>query len=462
MGGHVIGTGSLLVDEQREVADAVAPRAPSPTVAPRRRAPRWRMPKGLVIAVAGSIVILVVLEILALRLIRGVAEEEALRQAGDITADVALITLSPYLTDALLAGDPGALAAIDRAGRELVEQGHVDHIKIWTADGTVVWSDESELIGAWFELDYDETAFFETVEASVSDLTEAENVYDAATADRLLEVYLGTRTAGGTPILVETYSPYDAVEERAAALRDAFIRPMTIVLALLALGQILLVWVTGRRLARAETRRAELLERMIRSSDAERRRVAAEVHDGVVQDLVGITFAIAGAAQAGHADERELHELAGSTRRAVGTLRGLLSSIYPVDVPTGGWIAGLDEVVDVLRGQGTAVDVHVDVAGDPLSSVEEVLVLRIAREALRNASKHARAGQVLVELDADDDTVSLAVRDNGVGFDPASRPEGHLGLRLLADLVADAGGWLSIESNPDAGTTVSFEMGRTR
>jgi signal transduction histidine kinase len=237
---------------------------------------------------------------------------------------------------------------------------------------------------------------------------------------------------------------------------------MTIVLALLAIGQIVLVWLTGRRLARAEMRRAEMLERMIRTSDHERRRVAAEVHDGVVQDLLGITFALSGAAQAGHADERELQQLAVSTRGAVGTLRGLLSSIYPVDVPAGGWVAGLDEVVADLRGQGTAVDFHIDVDGEPLSPVEEVLVLRIAREALRNASKHAHATNVLVELDVDHDTMNLLIRDNGVGFDPSSRPEGHLGLRLLTDLVADADGWLSIESNPDAGTTVSFEMGRTR
>lgn len=463
MGGQVVTAGSTLVDEGRPV-DVDVRRSREVAATTSRRPPQWRLPKGLTIAVAGSIIILIVLEVLALRLIRVVAEEEALKQAGDITADVALIALSPHLTDELLAGDPAALAAIDQAGQELLVHGQVDHIKIWTSDGTVVWSDEDELIGQWFELDYDEADFFETFDAkaSVSDLTEAENVYDAETADRLLEVYLGTRTADGTPILVETYSSYELVEQRAGALRDAFIRPMTIVLALLAVGQILLVWLTGRRLARAEMRRAELLERMIRTSDAERRRVAAEVHDGVVQDLMGITFALSGAAQAGHADERELQQLAVSTRGAVGTLRGLLSSIYPVDVPAGGWVAGLDEVAADLRGQGTAVDFHVEVDGDPLSSVEEVLVLRIAREALRNASKHARATNVLVELDADQDTVSLTIRDNGVGFDPDSRPEGHLGLRLLTDLVADADGWLSIESNPEAGTTVSFEMGRTR
>jgi two-component system, NarL family, sensor kinase len=463
VGGQVVTAGSSPASDGR-MHPGEAARATVVDSVPAGRAPSWRLPKGLVIAVAGSIVILIILEVLALRLIRAVAEDEALQQAGDITADVALIALSPYLTDDLLAGEPNAVAAIDQAGNELLVHGQVDHIKIWTRDGTVVWSDEDELIGRSFELDYDEADFFETFDAraSVSDLSEAENVYDAETADRLLEVYLGTRTADGTPILVETYSSYELVEQRAAALRDAFIRPMTIVLALLALGQILLVWVTGRRLARSEIRRAEVLERMIRTSDAERRRVAAQVHDGVVQDLMGITFALSGAAQAGHADERELRDLAVSTRGAVGALRGLLSSIYPVDVPPGGWVSGLDEVVAELRSRGTTVDFDVEIDGDNLSSVEELLVLRIAREALRNASKHSQATNLLVELAADQDTVSLTIRDNGVGFDPASRPEGHLGLRLLTDLVADAGGWLAIESNPDAGTTVSFEMGRTR
>lgn len=462
MGGQGVTTGSVLVGErQPEHADGARPGEVRPATPIRH--PRWRLPKGLALAVAGSIIILVVLELLALRLIHAVAEEEALEQAADITADVALIALGPHLTGELLDGDPAAVAAIDQAGSELLEHGQVDHIKIWTSDGTVAWSDEDQLIGQRFELG-DEAVFFETFDAtaSVSDLTDAENVYDAETADRLLEVYLGTRTDDGTPILVETYSSYELVERRAGSLRDAFIRPMTIVLALLAVGQILLVWLTGRRLARAEMRRVELLERMIRTSDAERRRVAAEVHDGVVQDLMGITFALSGAAQAGHADERELQELAMSTRGAVGSLRGLLSSIYPVDVPPEGWVAGLDEVAAELRGRGTAVDFHLEVDGEPLSPVEEVLVLRIAREALRNVSKHARATNVLIELDVDQHDLHLMIRDNGVGFDSARRPEGHLGLRLLTDLVADADGWLSIESNPDAGTTVSFEMGRTR
>jgi two-component system, NarL family, sensor kinase len=456
------GSGSLAIDDL--VANGVPSRAlPDVHAArPPHRRRRRRLPSGLLVAALGTLAILGVLELAALRLIERAAEREALDQAGSMTADVAVVVLAPYLTDDLLAGDPQAIAAIDRAGTELVERSRIDHVKVWSADGTVLWSDEEQLIGDRFELEPDELEVFDDLGAvsGISDLTAAENYAEAGTADRLLEVYLGTRTDTGTPVLVETYSPYSLVDERSDALRSTFVPPMTLVLAALAIGQIALVWILGRRLASSERKRSLLLERTIRSSDAERRRVAAEVHDGVVQDLMGISFALAGAAQSEQVAGRDLGALATSTRGAVGALRGLLSSIYPVDVPEGGWISGLDDAVEILREQGT--DVVFDVDHEPLSSVEEVLVLRVTREALRNVARHAAATTVLVELTTDSDRLHLTVRDNGVGFDAEHRPDGHLGLRLITDLVTDAGGSVTIRSNPGAGSTVSFEMMRFR
>lgn len=425
------------------------------------RPPRRRRgaSNGLLISVVGSLFVLGALQVAARHFISRAAEDAGLDRAGEVTARAADVALAPYLTDDLLRGGPETRAALDEAGRTLIAGGEFEHIKIWSADGTVVWSDLNDIIGQTFELEPDDRALLGTrnVTAAVSDLSADEHAGElAARHTRLLEIYYGTTTETGTPLLAETYSSFDLVEEQAARLRATFLPLMTVVLVVLAFGQMALVCLLGRRLARSERRRARLLQRVIDASDSERRRVAAEVHDGVVQDLMGISFALAGAAQAERANPGELHSLAASTRAAVGSLRGLLSSIYPVEVPPEGWLAGLDDVIETLTQQHVLV--HFDVDDQPLTPVEELLLLRIAREALRNVAHHAHAQHAIVELVVRDRHIELTIRDDGDGFDSSHHPDGHLGLRLLHDLAADAGGQLSIESQPDHGTTVTFEL----
>jgi two-component system NarL family sensor kinase len=86
----------------------------------------------------------------------------------------------------------------------------------------------------------------------------------------------------------------------------------------------------------------------------------------------------------------------------------------------------------------------------------------VAQEALRNAGKHAQATHVEVRLRNHGDGVQLVIADDGRGFSPGDldrqRRDGHVGLSLLRDLVADAGGALHVESHPGAGTRVSVEV----
>jgi signal transduction histidine kinase len=97
-----------------------------------------------------------------------------------------------------------------------------------------------------------------------------------------------------------------------------------------------------------------------------------------------------------------------------------------------------------------------------LPAETEALLFRCAQEALRNAATHAGADQVTVTLADDGGRASLEVVDDGAGFDPAvleDRPgEGHFGMRLVRDLVRDAGGRLSVDSAPGAGTRVRVEV----
>jgi signal transduction histidine kinase len=296
----------------------------------------------------------------------------------------------------------------------------------------------------------------------VSDLTKSENAGEvAAGSSRLLEVYFGAKTSDGQRVLVETYYPYSLVEDRAAELRSRFTPLSIAALALLALAQVPLAIMLGRRLTRSRRERERLLERVISASDAERRRIAAEVHDGAVQDLIGISFSLEATADAAPAPiDESLHQLAGSTRTTVRRLRSLLSSIYPVEVPETGWASGLEDLVDALEESGVRVEQQIDPVR--LTPFDELLLLRVARESLRNVDAHASAENVTVRLYERLGRVVLEVRDDGRGFSDAnevsSRREGHLGLQLLRDLATDVGATLDVDSDSGRGTTLRLEL----
>jgi signal transduction histidine kinase len=210
-----------------------------------------------------------------------------------------------------------------------------------------------------------------------------------------------------------------------------------------------------------EAQRAYLVRRFITTGDAERRRIAAEVHDGAVQDLIGIALSLSVAADEVASPMKEhLVGISDATRRTVRNLRSLLINIYPVEVPADGWVGGLDATVEALRQRGIVVDV--DVQDIQLAPADALLMLRVGREALRNISSHAEASRVEIVMRQVGTTTTLRVSDDGVGFDERTtarkREAGHLGLQLLADLAEDVGASLVVESTVGTGTTVYFQL----
>jgi signal transduction histidine kinase len=145
----------------------------------------------------------------------------------------------------------------------------------------------------------------------------------------------------------------------------------------------------------------------------------------------------------------------------VSALRSLLIDIYPPSLHQAGLAAALRDLARTwsFRGLATTAAVSPALALDPGA---ERLLFRCAQEALRNAHKHADATSATIALRDADGTVCLEVADDGHGFDPAvlagRAEEGHFGLRLVRDLVQDAGGELSVDSAPGRGTRVSVEL----
>ena len=146
-------------------------------------------------------------------------------------------------------------------------------------------------------------------------------------------------------------------------------------------------------------------------------------------------------------------------QRDVGTLREILTSVYPPDPEHGSLASTLPDVVRPLVAAGVPVELSLD-DGAVVGAAMAATVHRAAREAVQNIRDHASAQHVLVELSRDEGAVVLHIHDDGVGFDAAAGlpVRGHFGLRLIHDTVTEAGGQVTITSAPAAGTCIRMRV----
>jgi signal transduction histidine kinase len=403
----------------------------------------------------------VVVVIGTVQLSRHAADDEAINDARSTTELLATSVAQPAIPRGLAAGRSGAVDRFDRTALRRLLVGEVLRIKIWTADGRIVYSDETRLIGDRFPLGADEKEVLRdgTSDAGISDLSEPENRFEPK--DRsLVEVYTRVRSPEGVPLLFEAYYSATDVARRRQQVYDAF-QPITLggLLVLAAIAAPLL-WAMTRRLERTSRDRARLLEAAADASESERRRIARDLHDGVVQELAGTSFALSAAARDPATDPvmaQRLEPMAGTLRANLRSLRSLLVEIYPPDLRADGLEAALGDLVATASERGITPVVEVyDVADAPEDDVR--LVWRVAQEAVRNTLRHADAETLTIQVARSGDRLTLDVTDDGVGFD-ASDPSSGLGLRTLRDLAAEVGGRLDVRSTPGHGTTVHLEVG---
>ena len=164
-------------------------------------------------AALGVGAILVVAAVAALA-IRDITDDQALREAKQLTRVTALSAVTPDLTDQVITGGPAALARLDRTVRTRVLRSPVVRVKLWTLDGRIVYSDARPLIGRHFALDPGQRRAVQTgaVAADLSHAGEPENVYERGLG-KLLEVYLRVRTPDGHPLLYEEYFRFGAIAD---------------------------------------------------------------------------------------------------------------------------------------------------------------------------------------------------------------------------------------------------------
>lgn len=393
------------------------------------------------------------------------AEREAIADSRSLTVVLGRAVVQPALTRGLAEGRPAAVRRFDRVLHQRLHLASIRRIKLWAADGRIVYSDEPRLVGQRYALGAEEKQVLRDggSEAELSDLSRPENRFESGFGE-VVEVYTRVVSPEREPLLFEAYFSLADVTARKDEIARSF-RPVTLggtlVLALLATP---LVWWLTRRLRREARAREVLLSSAVDASAAERRRIARDLHDGVVQDLAGAAFTLAGVTRRSPTPEPEvLHDVGDTVRRSLAALRSLLVEIYPPDLQETGLRGALTDLLAPVEAGGISTELDVEDVAD-VSPTSAGLVWRVAQEAVRNAVRHGdpRHLWVRVALDPEEpNRLRLTVRDDGRGFAAdAGAGRDRFGLRGMRDLIREAGGRLEVDSVPGQGTRVELEVRR--
>lgn len=411
-----------------------------------------------------SLVAMALVVLATLGIAERVARDQALDDAREQGAGVAERLVAPLVDEDVRARTPGAADQLTAVMAARMRDGSVRHVKVWDVDGVVIWSDQQEMVGRRFALTQDVAALFGTrgVTAELSGLDRPENLGEREERE-LLEVYVGTTDRTGEPLVVEAYLSTAPMEENTRAIVATFVPLIVGSLVLLLLLVVPLAVSLSRQVHRAHAERAVMMRHALLASDLEQRRMAEELHHGVVQDLSGLVYALPTVGR--HLGEGgDLDAARSMVVRAtrlieqdVAALRSLMTGVYPPDLDRGGLPAAVRQLVATCAGDA-GLRGRVSIPDDlVLPSDAARLAYRVVREGVRNVVKHAAAEEVVIEVAATGLEVVVRVLDDGAGPGPRppSSPTGHLGLRLLTDTVRDFGGRLTVGPRPGGGTELA-------
>jgi signal transduction histidine kinase len=200
------------------------------------------------------------------------------------------------------------------------------------------------------------------------------------------------------------------------------------------------------------------------ASGEERAHLARELHDSVTQALFSMTLVSRSVEMLLDRDPEaartQLGQLRDLQREALAEMRALIFELRPGNLEQDGLARALKTHSAALQGRlGLPIVVESDLSERLPLAVEETLY-RIAQEALHNIVKHAGAKQVRLAVGRDGADTTMSITDDGKGFDPASVPDGHIGLAGMRARADRIGARFTCISTPGQGTTVAVTVPR--
>jgi len=210
------------------------------------------------------------------------------------------------------------------------------------------------------------------------------------------------------------------------------------------------------------------LQEAARAQEEERKRIARDLHDETAQELVALSRELDKLAirygRRGKNSTEQIRELQNGVGKVLDGVRRFSQDLRPSVLDDLGLIPALQWLAtDTEKRFG--IEVRMDIIGDEyrMSPEAELLLFRIAQEALRNVWRHSSASQACLTMEFNEGTVKLCVRDNGKGFEIPERAgdlakQGKLGLAGMQERARLLGGTLELESRPGEGACISVEM----
>ncbi|QWF85234.1 PAS domain-containing sensor histidine kinase [Amycolatopsis sp. CA-230715] len=222
---------------------------------------------------------------------------------------------------------------------------------------------------------------------------------------------------------------------------------------------------TERRNAeRVLSERRQLLRHLVDAQEAERRRIAWDVHDDAIQAMVSVGMRLELlAGRLSREQAAEIGTVDDVVGEAVKRLRDLVSQLRPAALDQLGLGNAITAYLDdVVADWNLTYAFRNDLIGEPPRECA-ITVFRICQEALANVRKHAKASTVAIELSTVDQGVLARVRDDGIGMEvgAAWTKQGHFGMIEMRERAETAEGWWTVASTPGQGTTVEFWLPAT-
>lgn len=213
------------------------------------------------------------------------------------------------------------------------------------------------------------------------------------------------------------------------------------------------------------TEQKRLEHEVVSSSTREQQRIGEELHDGVGQELIGLSYLASSlerklkSRKSAEADVAT--ELAGGLQHAVGQIRALSKGLVPVVIDAAGLMASLKELAGNTQKR-YGVDCQFD-CHNPThvnDSVVATQLFRVAQEAVTNAVKHSGARHIVIRLESSDGHVVLSIHDDGIGFQPDRDQAGGVGLHIMNYRAGAIGAVLTILPADGGGTAVTCTLER--
>jgi len=356
--------------------------------------------------------------------------------------------------------------------------------KVWSPDGTIIYSPNETLIGQTFPIEGGlALAFSGDVITEVSELDKPEQAFEQKYWDSLIETYAPSRAVGQDEIIAvsEFYQTADGLE---AEIRRAQVQSWLVVGGSITAVYLLLAGLVGRAsriivnqqtaLEDTVTQQRQLLEQNKKLNERVRRaaarttalneqylrRISADLHDGPAQDLALALLRMDAVSktvdQRAPEMQRDFEIVQTAVSAAMKEVRSVSAGLRLPE------IAPLTINETVRRAvhnyeQKTGQEVVVSMAAlpDQAPLPIKITLFRLIQETLSNGYRHAPGSQQTVRIFIEDTFLTIEISDNGPGFDPnATVQKGHLGLIGLRERVELLGGQFNVKSRPGFGTSV--------